>query len=174
MRISELTQIIESVISQEVRKTIIRESLGDKKEVYHVTCEGEPIDSFDTQEEANRAVTQAIGGSNLNLNSGYGASLLGKVNSYAGDISLASSTGTSSPNQSAATLVPNAPSSATTLAAATTAVSQEKMTLASAAPVVNNVTNNNVNNSTSGGGSSTSTASVYDDLFAKLVGRALA
>jgi hypothetical protein len=85
---------------------------------------------------------------------------------------LMASAGTLSPNQSAA-LTPNAPSSATTLAAATTAVSQEKMTLASAAPVVNNVTNNNVNNSTSGGGSSTSTASVYDDLFTKLVGRAL-
>jgi len=183
--------------------------------------------SFNTQEEANRAVTQSIGGRNLNLDSGYGATLLSKVNSYAGDISLASS-GTSLPNQSAAasnapssattlaaasnapssattlaaapnapslsnqsaatlipnapslsnqsaaTLIPNAPSSATTLAAATTAVSQEKMILASAAPVVNNVTNNNVNNSTSGGGSSTSTASVYDDLFTKLVGRALA
>ena len=129
--------------------------------------------SFDTQEEANRAVTQSIGGRNLNLDSGYGATLLSKVNSYAGDISLASSAGTSSPNQSAA-LAPNAPSSATTLAAATTAVSKEKMILASAAPVVNNVTNNNVNNSTSGGGSSTSTASVYDDLFTKLVGRALA
>jgi len=51
------------------------------------------------------------------------------------------------------------------------------MTLASAAPVVNNITNNNVNNSTSGGGSGSSapsTASVYDDLFAKLVERALA
>jgi hypothetical protein len=56
MRISELTQIIESVVSQEVRKTIIRESLGDKKEVYHVTCEGEPIDSFDTQEEAEKYI----------------------------------------------------------------------------------------------------------------------
>jgi muramidase (phage lysozyme) len=90
---------------------------------------------------------------------------------------LMASASTSSPNQSAATLVPNAPSSATTLAAATTAVSQEKMTLASAAPVVNNITNNNVNNSTNGGGSGSSapsTASVYDDLFAKLVERALA
>jgi hypothetical protein len=56
MRISELTQIIESVVSREVRKTIIKESLGDKKEVYHVTCEGEPIDSFDTQEEAEKYI----------------------------------------------------------------------------------------------------------------------
>jgi predicted chitinase len=139
--------------------------------------------SFNTQEEANRAVTQSIGGRNLNLDSGYGATLLSKVNSYAGDITLASS-GTSLPNQSAAapnapslpnqsaaTLIPNAPSSATTLAAATTAVSQEKMTLASAAPVVNNVTNNNVNNTTAGGQSQGALPSVYDDMFSSLFQR---
>jgi ribosomal protein L37AE/L43A len=56
MRISELTQIIESVVSREVRKTIIKESSGGKKEVYHVTCEGEPIDSFNTQEEAEKYI----------------------------------------------------------------------------------------------------------------------
>jgi hypothetical protein len=56
MRINELTQIIESVVSKEVKKTIIRESLGEKKEVYHVTCEGEPIDSFNTQEEAEKYI----------------------------------------------------------------------------------------------------------------------
>jgi predicted chitinase len=126
--------------------------------------------SFNTQEEANRAVTQSIGGSNLNLNSGYGASLLSKVNSYAGDISLASSASTSSPNQSAA-LLPNAPSSGTTLAAATTDVSKEKMILASAAPVVNNVTNNNVNNTTAGGQSQGALPSVYDDMFSSLFQR---
>ena len=126
--------------------------------------------SFNTQEEANRAVTQSIGGSNLNLNSGYGASLLSKVNSYAGDISLASSASTSSPNQSAA-LSPNAPSSGTTLAAATTDVSKEKMILASAAPVVNNVTNNNVNNTTAGGQSQGALPSVYDDMFSSLFQR---
>jgi len=41
-------------------------------------------------------------------------------------------------------------------------------------PIVNNVTNNINNSKSSGGGSSASTASVYDDLFAKLVERALA
>jgi hypothetical protein len=56
MKISELTQIIESVVSKEVRKTIIKESLGGKKEVFHVTCEGEPIDTFDTQEEAEQYI----------------------------------------------------------------------------------------------------------------------
>jgi predicted chitinase len=127
--------------------------------------------SFNTQEEANRAVTQSIGGSNLNLNSGYGASLLSKVNSYAGDISLASSASTSSPNQSAG-LAPNAPSSGITLSAATTDVSKEKMILASAAPVVNNVTNNNVNNTTTAGGQSQGNLpSVYDDVFLNLFQR---
>ena len=56
MKISELTQIIESVVSEEVRKTIIKESLEGKKEVFHVTCEGEPIDTFDTQAEAEQYI----------------------------------------------------------------------------------------------------------------------
>ena len=56
---------------------------------------------------------------------------------------------------------------------ATTQVAEAKDSK-SESSIVNNVTNNNVNNSTSGGGSSAFTASVYDDLFAKLVERALA
>ena len=44
--------IIENIVSDEIRKTIIAESEGTKKEVYHVTCEGEPIETFDTQEDA--------------------------------------------------------------------------------------------------------------------------
>jgi len=35
-----------------------------------------------TQKEVNRLVTQIIGGNGLNLNKGYGAELLAKVNSY--------------------------------------------------------------------------------------------
>ena len=104
----------------------------------------------------------------------YDASGMAPSGSSPSGTVVASASAPSSANQSVASLVPNAPSSATTLAAATTAVSQEKMNLTSAAPIVNNVTNNNVNNSTNGGGSSTSTASVYDDLFTKLVERALA
>ena len=84
---------------------------------------------------------------------------------------LMASSGTLSPNQSAA-LAPNAPSSGTTLAAATTDVSKEKMILASAAPIVNNnVTNNNVNNTTAGGQSQGALPSVYDDMFSSLFQR---
>ncbi len=52
MKISELNQIIESVISEEVKKTIINEMNEGKKEVYHIKCEGVPLATFDTKEEA--------------------------------------------------------------------------------------------------------------------------
>lgn len=41
---------------------------------------------FDDQDEADRAVTQAIGGRGLNLNVGYGVELLTKVNKYSSKI----------------------------------------------------------------------------------------
>jgi hypothetical protein len=68
---------------------------------------------------------------------------------------------------------PDVKDSAGKINQATTQVAEAKDSK-SESSIVNNVTNNNVNNSTSGGGSSASTASVYDDLFAKLVERALA
>lgn len=48
---------------------------------------GKKVNEFKTQEEANRAVTQAIGGSNLNLDKGIGAELLQKVNKASLDYS---------------------------------------------------------------------------------------
>ena len=53
MKVSELNQIIENIVSQEVRRTIIKESKQMGKEVYHIKCEGIPIASFATEEEAN-------------------------------------------------------------------------------------------------------------------------
>ena len=50
MNLSEINNIINDVISEEIRKTIIMESMG--KEVYHIKCEGEPIATFDSEEEA--------------------------------------------------------------------------------------------------------------------------
>lgn len=52
MKISELNQIIENVISEEVKNTILNEMNEGKKEVYHIKCEGMPLATFDTQEEA--------------------------------------------------------------------------------------------------------------------------
>lgn len=52
MKVSELKNLIESVISKEVRNKIISES----KEVYHIKCEGVPLGTFDTEEAANEAL----------------------------------------------------------------------------------------------------------------------
>jgi predicted chitinase len=43
---------------------------------------GKKLNTFTTQQEANRAVTQTIGGSRLNLNEGIGAEILAKVDKY--------------------------------------------------------------------------------------------
>jgi hypothetical protein len=52
MKVSELNQLIENIVSEEIKKTIIKESEGNKFEVYHITCEGEPLATFHTEDEA--------------------------------------------------------------------------------------------------------------------------
>jgi len=52
MKVSELKNLIEGVISEEVRNKIISES----KEVYHIKCEGVPLGTFDSEEAANEAL----------------------------------------------------------------------------------------------------------------------
>jgi hypothetical protein len=52
MKITELNTIIENVISDEIRRTILSESEESKKEVFHITCEGEPVSTHDSKDEA--------------------------------------------------------------------------------------------------------------------------
>lgn len=54
MKLSEINNIINSVISEEIRNTILMES--NNKEVYHIKSDGEPIATFDTEEEALEAL----------------------------------------------------------------------------------------------------------------------
>ena len=54
MNLSEINNIINDVISEEIRKTIIMESTN--KEVYHIKCDGEPIATFDSEKEAQEAL----------------------------------------------------------------------------------------------------------------------
>lgn len=54
MNLSEINNIINEVISEEIRNTIIMESAS--KEVYHIKCDGEPIATFDSEEEAKEAL----------------------------------------------------------------------------------------------------------------------
>ena len=51
MKVSEIKQLIESIVTDEVRKTIMEEAEGGK-EVYHIKCEGIPLGTYNTQEEA--------------------------------------------------------------------------------------------------------------------------
>lgn len=56
MKVEELNAIMESIVFDEVKKSILRESNGGKMEKYHVTCEGEPVVTCDTHEEAEEHV----------------------------------------------------------------------------------------------------------------------
>jgi hypothetical protein len=46
-----ISNIIQESLFNEVKNTIIKEN-EEKKEVYHITCEGEPIESFESKEVA--------------------------------------------------------------------------------------------------------------------------
>jgi hypothetical protein len=56
MNISELKQLIEDVVTNEVRKNIKEQAEEGNKNVYHIKCEGVPLATFDSEEEANEAL----------------------------------------------------------------------------------------------------------------------
>ena len=56
MKVSEFKTIIESIVSEEVKKHILNESNESNKEVYHIKCEGIPLATFESEEEANEAL----------------------------------------------------------------------------------------------------------------------
>jgi hypothetical protein len=52
MKPNEISDLIENIVSKEVRKTILKEAKETKDEVFHIMCDGEPVANFKTQEEA--------------------------------------------------------------------------------------------------------------------------
>ena len=56
MKTKDLNKNVTDLIFKEVKRKIIQESEGSKKEVYHIKCEGVPLATFDTQEEAEEAL----------------------------------------------------------------------------------------------------------------------
>jgi hypothetical protein len=52
MKSTEITNIIESILAEEVKNAITTEEGTTKRVKYHVTCEGEPLASFDSVDEA--------------------------------------------------------------------------------------------------------------------------
>lgn len=56
MKVEELNAIMESIVFDEIKKSILKESNGGGMKKYHVTCEGEPVVTCNTQEEAEEHV----------------------------------------------------------------------------------------------------------------------
>lgn len=56
MKVEELNAIMESIVFDEIKKSILKESNGGGMKKYHVTCEGEPVVTCDTHEEAKEHV----------------------------------------------------------------------------------------------------------------------
>jgi hypothetical protein len=52
MKPKELNDFINSIVAEEVKNTILEESMEGGKKVYHIKSENEPVDTFDTPEEA--------------------------------------------------------------------------------------------------------------------------
>ena len=52
MNVKELNNLIETIITDEIRSSILNESMGEKYEVYHIKCEGEPVETYHNVEEA--------------------------------------------------------------------------------------------------------------------------
>ena len=51
MKKNELNDVVNNMLTEEVRKRIMEDM--SKKSVFHIKCDGEPIDTFESEEEAN-------------------------------------------------------------------------------------------------------------------------
>ena len=56
MKVSDLKNLIEGMLTQEVRTRILAESEGNKKDFYHIKCEGVPLATFESEKEAQDAL----------------------------------------------------------------------------------------------------------------------
>lgn len=56
MKVSELKNLIENLVSEEVKARILAENEGNKKEYYHIKCEGVPLATFESEKEAKDAL----------------------------------------------------------------------------------------------------------------------
>lgn len=58
MKMNQVTDLIKNVVSKEIRKAIIKESKEGKIEKFTIKCEGVPMGYFDTEEEAQEAMSK--------------------------------------------------------------------------------------------------------------------
>lgn len=52
MKTNELNNLVENIIQNEVKKTIIESVGGNKNEVFHIMCDNQPVDTFSNEDEA--------------------------------------------------------------------------------------------------------------------------
>lgn len=52
MKPKELNDLIDSIVTEEIKDTILKEAFEGKKQVYHIKCDGEPVESFDDEPTA--------------------------------------------------------------------------------------------------------------------------
>ena len=58
MKLNEVRKFVDSTIHNEIRKKIVEETEKKKKDYYHVTLDGEPIDTFESDNEAKDYVAK--------------------------------------------------------------------------------------------------------------------
>ncbi len=56
MKIGNINEIVSNAISNEVKKAILKSTLLESKDYYHVVKDGQPIETFETEEEAEQYV----------------------------------------------------------------------------------------------------------------------
>ena len=52
MDIKEFDRIVENILTNEIKHAILKESVEEKYEVYHIKCEGEPVETCHSKEDA--------------------------------------------------------------------------------------------------------------------------
>jgi hypothetical protein len=56
MNVKEFDSLVESIISSEIKKAILMESINKKYDVFHIKCDNEPVESCETEEEAQEVM----------------------------------------------------------------------------------------------------------------------
>lgn len=52
MKTNEFNNLVQDILKEQVKNVILESINGVKKEVFHIKCDGEPVDTFDTEEDA--------------------------------------------------------------------------------------------------------------------------
>lgn len=54
MKPKELNDLIDSIVTEEIKETILKDAFEGKKQVYHIKCDGEPVETFNDEPTARQ------------------------------------------------------------------------------------------------------------------------